>query len=570
MIFLRALILSTLFAVPIFGGQEAFMVEGHVQSDLDAALSRMIPSDQYLIQVTGEVQTRMERKIVEGETMTQGMNLQNEVAPPPVMPGFVTEPQDSKEAATNPFQNRQTFRMVETPTLTALKVRATFDDGLPSSTVTRAKSLIAAYLKSNYPTVSYVAFSSMPMIKQKSLERDLAALLNLKKDDPESFWGQMRWVIAAFLALVFLMMVFGRANAPRRSGAGAGGNRGLAPTLNFSGLSGLADLFGPSRPDVPEKQRSSRISARAVEDLSQQFFKRKRMIDKFLARSEAFRLYFEQCSNDDREEIYAAMKGPAFDSMLDGMGFRRPLESTMDSETLEERMLLHEKNFEEFVAAKEWQEKQFFGFLGQLSDEQLVALCKREDARNVCVMLRFLKPAQSAAILDHLSSLKRTEVISYTHEVSELPFADLITYEKSLRTAAQRLPFATFGNSKEDPEFWGSVLNESQHQEELFNDIEKTNPGLSPLLKKFKFKLEDAASLPDNLLNKVLGNIDNEELCLALSTCTDDVVEVFLDAVSPARKNMIAKHMETYRDIPKERGVAARSMLTRKFREVLA
>jgi hypothetical protein len=559
---------GALFASSLFAGQEAYMIEGHVQADLDAALSRLIPQDQYLIQVTGEVHMRSERRVVEGETLSQSLNTQRET-PPPAMPGFVPEPPEPREATNTPIQNRNTYRVVDTPVLAGLKVRATFDEALPAQTVTRAKSMIAAYLKSNYPAVSYVAFSTMPMIKSpKTLEQELAKLLNLKKDDNESFWAQMKWVFAAFLALVFLMMVFGRSTAAgssrRRSGSGS-----RAPQPGFN-ITALADLFGAGRSESGEMIRPARMSAHATEAVQQQFFKRKRMLDKFLGHSEAFRMYFEQCTGDDKDEIYAALKGPAFDSLLDGMGFKRPVGADLDPESLEERMLVHEKNFDEYVAAKDWQEKQFFGFLSQLSDEQLLTICKREDARNVCVMLRFLRPNQSAGILDRLPASKRSEVIAYTSDVSDIPFSDLMTYEKGLRAATSRLPFATFGANKEDTEFWGSVLNESEHQEEIFNDLERTNPGLSPQLRKFKFKLEDAATLPDNLLGKVLGNVDNEELCLALSTCSEDVVEVFLDSMSASRKNILTKQMDTYRGVPKERGVAARGALTRKFREVLA
>src|SRR5690606_16746226 len=104
----------------------------------------------------------------------------------------------------------------------------------------------------------------------------------------------------------------------------------------------------------------------------------------------------------------------------------------------------------------------------------------------------------------------------------------------------------------------------------ILNDIQKTNPGIYPNLKKFKFRLEDAVSLPNTLMERVVADVDNEELSMALATIPSDLVDVFLDVVSPKRKEIIEYQIASSRTAPKDELHVARQNLTKRFREVLS
>jgi hypothetical protein len=82
--------------------------------------------------------------------------------------------------------------------------------------------------------------------------------------------------------------------------------------------------------------------------------------------------------------------------------------------------------------------------------------------------------------------------------------------------------------------------------------IEQTQPDIYPALKKYKFKLEDASTLPENLLAKIFADADNDELGRALASCTDEVAEVLLDAVSPARRELLKHQVASCKSAPKE------------------
>jgi flagellar motor switch protein FliG len=251
------------------------------------------------------------------------------------------------------------------------------------------------------------------------------------------------------------------------------------------------------------------------------------------------------------------------------MRISRPTALEIDTNNLDDQLRMHEKNFEEFIHAKDWQDRQFFGFLQQLSHDQLLALAHHEDANTVCVILRFLRASQSAFVLDNLSPEKKAQVLSYIPQMQHLPLSDVLSMEQEVRKTVQRTPKHFFGTKDEDLHFWGNVVSESRDQDTILEVIEKTHPEIYPNLKKYRFRLEDAASLPDAILGRVLREVDNDELCLALASCNDTVAEVILDAVSPKRREILKQHLLSLRGISPEQTHTARLNLTRRIREVL-
>jgi len=131
-----------------FALSDVYLVEGKVQSDLENALSRIIPREEFLVQVNAEIQVRSERKLVEGETIVTQMERVEE-SPVRPMPGFVPDIRE-EQPKDKPTQSRQVYRTVDTSELAALKVYVKFDDALKPVTVTQAKNAVQEYLRGSY------------------------------------------------------------------------------------------------------------------------------------------------------------------------------------------------------------------------------------------------------------------------------------------------------------------------------------------------------------------------------------------------------------------------------------
>src|SRR4051812_14635109 len=162
----RAIIVTLLLLLSRPGGAETpYNVEGKVQADLEALLSRLISPEQFLVQVSADVVVHSERRLVEGELITTPPT---EVPPPPTpaMPGF-SPSFETKPAVRAAQQSRQVYRSVETPVLVAVRASVSFDRSLALETVNYAKHMVQNYLTENSPRSGRARFLSLPMLKPK-------------------------------------------------------------------------------------------------------------------------------------------------------------------------------------------------------------------------------------------------------------------------------------------------------------------------------------------------------------------------------------------------------------------
>ncbi len=569
-------ILQFLFLLPFFAfaANDAYLVEAKVQSDLENAISRIISKEQFLIQVNADIQIKSERRLVEGETLqaqTQSeIKKENEVAPP--LPGFVPEFKEEVVVKENPsVQSRQVYRTVETSELNTLKIYVKFDNTLPQKVVAQAKTLIQDYLRGSYPNKSYVSFAQIAMLKpekpvgktdtEKALEKLQLSVEKMKEKTPpslmEQVWLYMRWVGAALLGAIAMMLLIQREN--QNNGKQDTSMQNLLPFLTARNASenSTHQIGGPRRSSSsrPRLERGPSV--------------REQLLDKFLARSESFKNYYSLLNVELRNEISFGLAGPAFDSLLDGLAIPRAPQSPEIPE-IELKLSRHEKNFDEFVRTQDWKSSQFFGFLQFLTDEQLGAIVSLQSHQVVATMLRFMLPQQSAKVLKPLSDSEKTQVLSYSSKLNQVPYAELLEIERQVRQLANQLPKNIFGSQKDEADFWGKILNVTDDQESLLKMLERDKPELYPTLKKFRFTLEDAATLPNAMLEKVLSSMDNEELCLALATCSPNVSEVILDAVPAKRRDYLVNQLEGYRDADSEKTNAAKIVLTKKIREAIS
>jgi FliG C-terminal domain/FliG middle domain len=599
---LRAYILGFFLFVSgaTFAVDQPFLAENKVKTDIDGALSRVIPVGKFILSVDSDISMKTERRLVEGETVVSGPEEEkDEEEPKQIMPGFLPEPTLAKKKVERNTQNRQVYRMIEVPFLNLVRVHIAFDDKLEQETITKAKLLVSSYLTGSYPNRHILNFTQVPMLKTKeeierekeeALKRELASKaiptptpLPEKEEKEIDPWKEyLPWGVVSFLGLLLLIALW-----PRRANQSQMANPGYpqypnpwasVPPFGQYPSQGPYDARGHfsqkehRREDDDEEEERPTRKGRFIdeEEIALDFnARRKRFLEGIFKESDTFRLYFLSLSTDLRDELYALLKGPAYEKFLEGLGLKMPAADVNDPQDPEERLSFHEKHFQEYAKAKEWQDRQFFGFLQRLNEEQIMNLVHHEEPFAVCVMLRFMKPNQSALVLDALPHDKRVEVLSHVNEVQRASFQELVSLEKHIRDAVTKLPDHFFGSKKEDVSYWSKVLDEAQDQDGILHDIEKTQPEIYPDLAKTRFKLDEAVNVAPEVLKKVLSDSDNEELALALLSCTRDVQAFILERLSPRRKALLEEQLATARSASKDQIVEARLRVTKRFREAL-
>ncbi len=545
------------FVALSWGSPDPYLIENKISHDLEESLSKMIAREQFLVQVNSVLNLKAEKRLIEGETTIDNFELKR-ANNAPVMPGFNPEPEALPPVYPN-SKTREIYRTVESPEVSLVRVRVSFDNGLSKDIVAKAKKSVQEYLDLVVPGKSVLSFSLFPMYKEKpapmtatppaSNPNTASEPKPVVQTPAELLWHYTRWLIPVLLMAIFLLQV-------RRSGT--------APQIvNHTQVTKSPESTVTPSTVSPMTAKSSTLN-------SDGGFIRHRLIQKFLMRSDAFRNFFLAVPEVDRQTLTQALDGAAFRNLLDGLAIHAPKVEPGNQEELDEKIINYEKSFDDFVQVKDWQEQQFFGFLQSLSREQLLAIANQELEKNVCVMFRFLPASSSAEIIDLLSSERRKKVFSFITVTQNLSYTDLMSVERELRIATQKLPKSIYRFQKENPEYWENVINESNTPDTLMKELESTEPTVYNQVSSHLFRIEDIVTLDPEIVTRVLAEMNNDELCLALLECPEGITQKVLDMLTPQRKEAIQPLFISYKKAPKEQIRNARVELRKRFREALA
>lgn len=542
-------------------------IEGKVRADLDSILSKMLEPNQYSVQVSAQVERVNERQMVEGEQITQPPPAQREPVVPP-LPGF--NPPLSRSPETAPTQMRQVFRTVEHPVLRGLSVSLTLDQGLSSDELDPLQNLVRSYLNNSYPNLVHLSV-------QRAAMRRPAGTIN--KFFAERSFADALGLIAllVFACLVVAIIVFLRGRRTSGNWPGIGTPRNVSPeTDGRSGylngdvspldhLESLRTLRAlPSAPErAPERAAFAGVPANATYADS-----RRQLLDEFLRHTTVFRLYFQKLDEAARAEICSALTGPAFDTLVESLKLVRS--ELVVQPPSEEQLQFYVKNFSEFQEALRWQEQQFFGFLPHLTEEQLTALLQSQSPVVGALILKFCNAEISATVLERLSEERQTQIVYQFERTREISADELRTIEQSVRASVATLPNFILSSSKQEVDYWSRLLIATSDPQKLLSTIERARPDLYEKLARFRFQLEDLASLPPPLVRQVIEQVENDELARAMSRLPQDLVGHVLTGLPEARRRLLESQIVSYHNVDNTEVRSSVHDLTKKFREVLA
>ena len=538
--------------------------ETRVKADLDESLSRILSKDQYSIQVIAETETVTERKLLEGETLTG--TPEKEVIVPP-LPGFEPPPHAAENKPTQ--TSRQVYKNVDKEVLKKVMVNLNVDEQVPETTRTQARSMADQYLSLKFGNKSSLNITAIKMKKQEEKESASPSSSSFSATDV------LKWTLIGLGLLTFFglgLRLLKKSKLQSNSYAPVYDARysrsDELPMENDdkpkskAALSGNQTLALPELRPVPSSGESlSQKPATFVE-------KRVELLNLFLGHSDTFRNFYLKLDPNSKDELYLGLRGPAYDSLLKTLQLDIPAPKSTNDPT-EDQLNFHAKTFSEFVKTFEWQTQQFFGFLHQMSVDQLITLSKNENPLIGAILLKFMSPDHSAKVLEAIDKAQRQLILTQFGRIGNLSSEELSTIEKNIREKTKVLPKLMGNYNQEDLHFWTQILSRAEDQEAILNDLEKARPDLYPRLAKYRFKLEDLPALPQSLLHRTLDQIENDELAKALLTTPKDVSAFVLEELSQDRKRLVSSQMMSFSGLPEDSLKESRINLTLKLREVM-
>lgn len=204
-----------------------------------------------------------------------------------------------------------------------------------------------------------------------------------------------------------------------------------------------------------------------------------------------------------------------------------------------------------FVSEKFQQEdnddepKKPFGFLADLTDEQLVALVSSESSRVTAITLAQLEGDKRTLVLNRISEEEKREVLLSIGNLDDVPLEAVVQIANKLQKKSKQLP-KTVSFSRGGGKDLADLLGEMPaDEEELFmTNLEQNDPELATEVKKYRITFESIFEIfPDNLLRDLMNAVDLDAVAMALKGM-DQATNDKVIGVLPKKKQAMFEPVE--------------------------
>lgn len=186
-----------------------------------------------------------------------------------------------------------------------------------------------------------------------------------------------------------------------------------------------------------------------------------------------------------------------------------------------------------------------FDFARKTDPSQLLNFIQNEHPQTIALIMAYLQPEQSAAIVSALpperqvdvarriATMDRTspDVIRDVERILERKLSSLVTQD-----------FTAAGGVDSIVEILNRVDRTTERT--IIENMEVQNPELAEEIKKRMFVFEDIVLLDDRSLQLVLREIDNKELALALKATSGEVANKIYKNISKRAAEMLKEEIE--------------------------
>lgn len=186
-----------------------------------------------------------------------------------------------------------------------------------------------------------------------------------------------------------------------------------------------------------------------------------------------------------------------------------------------------------------------FEFARKTDASQLVNFIQNEHPQTIALILSYLRPSQASAILTALPVEMQADTARRI-AVMDRASPDVVNevekeLEKRLSTLVSE-EYTTIGGVDAIVEIINQV--DRATEKNIMENLEIEDPELAETIKKRMFVFEDITTLDNRSIQRVLREVDNHELAIALKGSGEKVKEVILSNVSKRLATMIEEDLD--------------------------
>jgi flagellar motor switch protein FliG len=186
-----------------------------------------------------------------------------------------------------------------------------------------------------------------------------------------------------------------------------------------------------------------------------------------------------------------------------------------------------------------------FAFLQKAESANLLTFIQDEHPQTIALIISHLTHSKASEILAGLPNEKKIEVVRRVANMEQTNPEVVAEVESGLEA---RLSNMLVGSSDKvgGVSTIAEILNlvDRTTEKSILDGIETEDPDLVDQIRRLMFVFEDILKVNDKGIQAVLKEVDNEELCLALKTGSDELKEKIFKNMSARASELIKEDME--------------------------
>lgn len=186
-----------------------------------------------------------------------------------------------------------------------------------------------------------------------------------------------------------------------------------------------------------------------------------------------------------------------------------------------------------------------FAFLQKAESENLLTFIQDEHPQTIALIISHLAHHKASEILMGLPGEKQIEVVRRVAHMEQTSPEVISEVEAGLESRLSNMLMHSM-EKVGGIETVAEVLNlcDRSTEKAIMEGVEAEDPDLVEDIRRLMFVFEDILKVNDKGIQAVLKEVDNDELCLALKTASDELKEQIFTNMSARAADLIKEDME--------------------------
>jgi flagellar motor switch protein FliG len=186
-----------------------------------------------------------------------------------------------------------------------------------------------------------------------------------------------------------------------------------------------------------------------------------------------------------------------------------------------------------------------FKITSKAKSENILAFIKEEHPQTISIVLAYLSPNKSSEILEKLPPKTQIEVTKRLCSIEHISSQAIDQIEDWLESKLQAFT-SNESEAKGGVQFVANVMNSSSRyiQKAILENLEEDNPELYQGIKKCMFTFGDIMYMPDVSMRRIINEVDNNDLALALKGSEEEVLDKIFSNMSERSSQYLQDEMD--------------------------